>query len=118
MTSAATAAAATAGENTPNFSRKFSNDFQHFGGRIYDPRQANIGEITALPPMPPKSKRSLASLRRIVSQFSLGRDGGSTVKKKDSAWMDYVERNNSAVGLRGIMKGGAGRESGQVPVRL
>jgi len=115
---AAAAQAAAAGENTPNFSRKFSSDFHHFGGRIFDPRQANVIEITALPPMPPKNKGSLASLRRIVSQFSLGRDGGSTAKKKDSTWTDYAEKDGPGVGLRSIMKGGAGRESGQVPVRF
>jgi hypothetical protein len=117
-TATTAAAAAAAGENTPNFSRKFSSDFHHFGGRIFDPRQANIGDITALPPIPPKNKRSLANLRRIVNQFSFSRDGGSTAKKKDSAWMDYVEKDGSGVGLRSIMKGGAGREDGQVPVRF
>jgi hypothetical protein len=107
-----------AGENTPNFSRKFSNDFHHFNGRTFDPRQANNVDITALPPMPPKTKRSLTNLRRIVSQFSLGREGGSTAKKKDSTWMDYGEKDGAGFEVRGIMKGGADREGGQVPVKF
>ena len=113
-----TSTAAVVGENTPNFSRKFSSDFQHFNGRYFDPRQANIADITALPPMPPKSKRSLASLRRIVSQFSLGRDGGSATKKKDTTWIDYGEKDGAGVGIRGIMKGGADRVGGRVPVKF
>ena len=118
-TSVGAAATTTAADNKPNFSRKFSSDFHSGSGRPYDPRHTNVGEITALPPMPPKTKKSLVGLRRIMSQFTLGRDGGATAaKKKDQVWMEYVGRDGLA-GAQGVTKGGAtGEGEGPTVVRF
>lgn len=82
----------------PNFSRKISCD--HPQPRNYDPRYPNVVEITALPPMPPKSKKSLSGLRKIVSQFSL-----NTQRKREVGWMEYLEKGG--IGGQGYMVQGA-----------
>lgn len=82
----------------PNFSRKISCDQPP--QRNYDPRYPNVVEITALPPMPPKSKKTLTGLRKIVSQFSL-----HSQKRKEMGWMEYLEKDG--VGGQGYMAHGA-----------
>jgi len=115
-TSATTAATAAAAAGAMNFSRKISHEQaralplpppppHHAAPAAAPANRASFG-ITALPPMPPRPKKSIAGLRRIVSSFSLGLSGhggsggggaGATVAKAAT----FVEVGRAAEGLRG-----------------
>ena len=72
-----------------NFSRKISIDNQ---GRIHESPNANLVEITALPPLPPK-KQTFATLRKVLSNFNM-KD-----RNKPVTWMDRFEADGIKVGV-------------------
>jgi hypothetical protein len=93
-----------------NFSRKISTE-QHVRP-FYDPRHPNAVGITALPPMPPppRQKKSLAGLRKIVSQWTLSTAtvGQKNKKGADIGWIEYLEKDANGMGGTGYMVPGVG----------
>lgn len=89
VTTAPTTRPMTRDGKAPNFSRKISIDGQ---GRVFDTRNTNVVEITALPPMPPKRTTNFAALRKVLSKLEL-----KDKSKPLSNWMDRFE----AEGIRG-----------------
>ena len=85
-----------------NFSRKISYE-QHSLPPIADPRFPTVAEVTALPPMPPKAKKSgFAGFRKVLSNLNFGGNGSS--KHGDQyqhqlTWMERVELDGVRQGV-------------------